>query len=899
MKTLLTASFSLVVFLLSMPFFLFAQGTAVSSSTDDFAELLRIESERVDLFEKTAQAVIAVFPAEEDAPPGGGSGVVISPDGYALTNFHVVQPCGIAMKCGMPDGKVYNAVLVGVDPTGDIALIKLLGRDDFPCAKLGDSDLVRIGDEAIVMGNPFLLALDYKPCISFGVISGTHRYQFPMGTLLEYTDCIQTDAAVNPGNSGGPIFNAVGELIGINGRCSFEKRGRINVGIGYAVSINQCKFFLGDLKSGRIVDHANANVSVITDRIGRVLVDDILPRSELYKRGVKYNDEFIRFAGRPLDTANTFKNLIGIFPKDWQVPVTIRTADGTRHELLVRLSGLHSDGELIEMTEQMLQPPIPQLEPKEKSEKPQIPGLPQIPIPGLPELKRPDQKEQDKEQKNQEQPEIKVAPKPIFVPDWAKPFYEKRKGFANYYFNRLELDRVLKKWRKDNLRLDEKVKEGKWLMTGPFSGTDNYKIEVDNIGVKFDFVKGILGWLADVKFESEAVDDRIMYYQAPLGSGGMFAALYLLQQLASNEKNDFGEVTYVGTAPLGGDFSKLYDVVSVVWKTVRARFYFEPETSQLRLIELYADEDDFPCEVWFNNKNDKPEMEVVYGTIPFAKLAIDDSPLKFAAATAETGTDLVAGNNASSDENDTQRKLRASDERVITETQQRIVKIYGSGGLTGMQGYQTGCIISPDGYILTVISPTLEADPISVVCENGRRFDAKLVEADPVMEFAILKVDGENLPYFNLAEEARAAAQSDTTTGNSDETGVKGVTGGINTAGDKSGVNIGDRIFAVSNPFNISVGNEPASVQRGIISAKTTLRARRGVFETPYKGPIWVVDAITNNPGAKGGVVVLENSGRLVGIIGKELRNAENNTWLNFVLPSESVYESVKKLLES
>src|SRR5947199_406932 len=95
------------------------------------------------------------------------------------------------------------------------------------------------------MGNPFLLATDFKPTVTFGLVSGVHRYQYPAGTLLEYTDCIQIDTSINPGNSGGPLFNMDGELIGINGRGSFEKRGRVNSGVGYAISINQIKNFMG------------------------------------------------------------------------------------------------------------------------------------------------------------------------------------------------------------------------------------------------------------------------------------------------------------------------------------------------------------------------------------------------------------------------------------------------------------------------------------------------------------------------------------------------------------------------------------------------------------------------------------------------------------------------------
>ena len=143
--------------------------------------------------------------------------------------------------------------------------------------------------------NPFLLATDFQPTVSWGLVSGVHRYQYPAGTLLEYADCIQTDAAINPGNSGGPLFNDRGELVGINGRGSFEKRGRVNVGVGYAISINQVKLFLSHLHSGRIVDHATLGATVATDDQGLVRVSNILESSDAYRQGLRFNDEVIAF----------------------------------------------------------------------------------------------------------------------------------------------------------------------------------------------------------------------------------------------------------------------------------------------------------------------------------------------------------------------------------------------------------------------------------------------------------------------------------------------------------------------------------------------------------------------------------------------------------------------------
>ena len=272
---------------------------------------------------RASKATIAVFGLDGG---GGGSGVLITPDGYALTNFHVTSACGDHMRCGLSDGRMVDAVIVGIDATGDVSLIKLLGSDDFPVAPMADSEQVRVGQWCFAVGNPFGLATNLQPSVSLGLVSGTGRYQYPAGTLLEYADCIQTDAAINPGNSGGPLFNLDGEVIGINGRCSFEKRGRINVGVGYAISINQIKNFLGMLRSGRLVDHATLGATVSTDDRGKVLVSNILNGSDAYRRGLRYGDEIVSFAGREIQTTNDFKNVLGTLPKDWRVPLVIPNA---------------------------------------------------------------------------------------------------------------------------------------------------------------------------------------------------------------------------------------------------------------------------------------------------------------------------------------------------------------------------------------------------------------------------------------------------------------------------------------------------------------------------------------------------------------------------------------------
>ena len=201
--------------------------------------------------------------------------------------------------------------------------------------------------------------------------------------------------------------------------------------------------------------------------------------------------------------------------------------------------------------------------------------------------------------------------------------------------------------------------------------------------------------------------------------------------------------------------------------------------------------------------------------------------------------------------------------RTIDQVQPRIVKIYGAGGFRGMEAYQSGFLISPEGHVLTVWSYVLDTEYLSVTLDDGRKFEAKLLGADPRLEVAVLKIEAAGLPYFDL-----------------------------NRAVD---VESGTRVLAFSNLFGVATGNEEASVQHGIVSVKTRLEARRGVFETPYDGPVYVLDALTNNPGAAGGALVTRR-GELVGMLGKELRNARNNTWLNYAVPIDQVRDSVEQI---
>ncbi|RMG38143.1 MAG: PDZ domain-containing protein [Planctomycetota bacterium] len=513
--------------------------------------VLRAQQRRIAVIERAAPSVVAIF-ARGGA--GGGSGVVISPDGYALTNFHVVNAAGVFMKCGLNDGRLYDAVIVGIDPTGDVALIKLLGRDDFPAAPLGDSDQLQVGDDVFAMGNPFLLATDFHPTVTFGIVSGTHRYQYPAGTFLEYTDCIQVDASINPGNSGGPLFNDRGEVVGINGRISVERRGRVNVGAGYAISINQIKYFMDHLRSGRIVDHATLGATVRTRHDGAVVVDQILEQSEAWRRGLREDDEIVAFAGRPIRSVNQFKNILGIYPKGWKLPLVYRR-DGVKTEILVRLRGLHRQSELM---------PRPRNAPRRPNEKKPREG----------ERPRPD-------------PRARKPVIPEDLPQEYRKLYVRKAGFANYYFNELNQKRLL-----ETLRVfgETQSKQGTWRIQGASADGKPFDLTIAKDGVGLE-------WGGEVFLQrldgGELLDE-------PPGTGGLLIALEFFKRLLTTGRDGFTDCYYLGSEPLDGKGAQV-DVLITERSGVQARWYFRKEDGRLVGFDTELVDDADPCEIRFSD----------------------------------------------------------------------------------------------------------------------------------------------------------------------------------------------------------------------------------------------------------------------------------------------------------
>ncbi len=198
---------------------------------------------------------------------------------------------------------------------------------------------------------------------------------------------------------------------------------------------------------------------------------------------------------------------------------------------------------------------------------------------------------------------------------------------------------------------------------------------------------------------------------------------------------------------------------------------------------------------------------------------------------------------------------------VAEQVNKKMVKLYGSGGLKGLAAYGTGFFVTRDGYILTVYSHILDTPDLRVHLPNGDKYHAKVVAVEPELDVALLKLDIKD-PLELKDDEFFDVAK----------------------ASERPVVETGSNILAFSNEFEIASRDEPMSVQRGVVASYSKLYGRLGIHEASFTGNVYVIDAITNNPGAGGGVITTRK-GELLGIIGKELRNELTNTWINYALP--------------
>jgi serine protease Do len=253
------------------------------------------------------------FPDMPNSKPksGLGSGVIVSPEGYILTNNHVIDGADTVKVVLSPGNEEYTAEVVGVDPKSDVAVLKI-DADDLQPIELGDSDQILVGDLVLAIGNPFGVG----QTVTMGMVSAKGRAH--MG--LDYEDFIQTDAAINPGNSGGALVDAEGRLIGVNTAILSQSGG--NLGIGFAIPINLARSVMESLiDHGHVVrGYLGVNIQDVQpsmaahfglDENTGALIADVVPDSPAEAAGLKAGDVVVEFNGKMIKDSRHLKLVVG------------------------------------------------------------------------------------------------------------------------------------------------------------------------------------------------------------------------------------------------------------------------------------------------------------------------------------------------------------------------------------------------------------------------------------------------------------------------------------------------------------------------------------------------------------------------------------------------------------
>lgn len=248
-----------------------------------------------------------------------GSGAIISSDGYILTNDHVAGSA-VEATVTLTDGRQFTAKTIMSDPISDICLLKIDAKN-LPFIKLGDSDNIMIGEWVVALGNPFgLFDINDKPTVTVGVISATNMNLGSSNNRF-YVNMIQTDAAINSGNSGGPLVNSEGELIGMNTLIFTAQGSSGNVGVGFAIPVNKIKRIIDELKSNGKVDRdfwTGLNVMTVDESLAKTyslksnrgcIITQISKNSPALKAGLKVEDIILAINEYRINNENT---LIGV-----------------------------------------------------------------------------------------------------------------------------------------------------------------------------------------------------------------------------------------------------------------------------------------------------------------------------------------------------------------------------------------------------------------------------------------------------------------------------------------------------------------------------------------------------------------------------------------------------------
>lgn len=281
----------------------------------------------------------------EQRRQGLGSGVIVTGDGYVLTNNHVIEEAD-EVRVALSDGREFTAEVVGADPQTDVAILKI-EADDLPVAVLTNSDQIRVGDIVFALGNP----LGIGQTVTMGIVSATGRRQIGILGQGGYEDFIQTDAAINQGNSGGPLVDGDGRVIGINTAILSRTGG--NIGIGFAIPTNLVSNVMESLIEHGTVERGFLGVNIqdlspelaeefgIQDSRG-ALIADVVPDSPADRAGLQRGDVVVEVGQRRVENASSLRLMISqLRPGTSETMQIIRS--GERQTVEVELGRLDAE----------------------------------------------------------------------------------------------------------------------------------------------------------------------------------------------------------------------------------------------------------------------------------------------------------------------------------------------------------------------------------------------------------------------------------------------------------------------------------------------------------------------------------------------------------------------------
>ncbi len=294
----------------------------------------------VHVVETVAPAVVSLSGSRSQRSGGSGSAFLITPDGYALTNSHVVDG-RTRLAAETTDGDALEAQVVGDDPTTDLAVLRL-ASSDLPHAAIGDSTALRVGQLVIAMGSP----LGLQSTVSTGVVSALGRsLRGRDGRLIE--SIVQHSAPINPGNSGGPLVDSRGRVVGVNTAIIALAQG-----LGFAISSNTAKWVAGEILSHGRVRRRTLGIAATTVQVPRsrvreldlladraVEVMEVTPNSVAAAAGMRSGDWIVAIQGRVVTSADDIHRLLTMLPVDQSLTVSVIRRDA-RIELEVVATGI-------------------------------------------------------------------------------------------------------------------------------------------------------------------------------------------------------------------------------------------------------------------------------------------------------------------------------------------------------------------------------------------------------------------------------------------------------------------------------------------------------------------------------------------------------------------------------